>query len=113
MFRPSARVGVDELLVPLGTEKCVRREQGAGADDRDDGKARTCSCVRQPHQGAGAERPICAPTRECEDAEGFSAWLLMSASRDTSYGYFGESVIGAHHSYVTRRLSRDIGLLSR
>ena len=73
VFGAPARVGVDEMLVPFGSQKRVGSEQGTGTYPRDDGKLWACSRLREPHQSARAEGSVGATTRESEDAERFSS----------------------------------------
>ena len=72
VFSASAGVRVGELLVPFGTKKGVRSEQGTGTYPGDDRKPRTCAGVRQPDQCTRAEGPIGAAARQSEDADRLS-----------------------------------------
>src|ERR1700731_270849 len=75
----SARVRVDELLVPFGTQKGISSEEGAGAHPRDDGKFRARSGVREPDECARAERPVGAATGKSEDGDRFTFSQILSS----------------------------------
>ena len=108
VFGTSAGVGVDELLIPFGTEKSVGSEEGPGTHPRDDGELRPHSCLRESYQSARAERPVGAAARKSEDGDGFTSSQILSSPRHTGNGDIREAVIGPHHPDAARRVSRGL-----